>query len=425
MRGASGAAVLACALLTGCAAGAQEPGATTLRVVLADDWAGAPVITEAIESFEQQWPGTRVQVDGVPFSQVPEAVTAAAELGEPYDLAHWHAFAAAAAGLAAPVDERWDAAGIAPEQLLPGAVVDVTWDSRRYGLPLDVNALVLLANGDRLREAGLAPAELRTLDGFATAAPALADLPSTDHALVVTASSWSAYGWILARGGQVLELAPDGTAALDEAGLPTFTFQHPGTIAALEQLVALVTSGAAPPPLAPDLATSAVGSFADGRAALLASGSWDLPGTGRAASSATDPAVEVLVLPLPQLDPDQPRTVLGGSSLFLPVDARNPELAFELARHLTSREVGVALVAAEGRLPARRDAYTHPDLPDTPKFRAVIAELEHAWVMPLIAYPEVATAFRDGLEAVLSLRSSPREAMAEVQRVAERWRAAA
>ncbi|MFP4148659.1 MAG: extracellular solute-binding protein [Nitriliruptoraceae bacterium] len=416
--------LLACALLTGCAAGAQEPSSTTLRVVLADDWAGAPVITEAIESFEQEWPGTRVQVDGVPFSQVPEAVAAADELGEPYDLAHWHAFAAAAAGLAAPVDERWDAAGITPEELLPGAVVDVTWDGRRYGLPLDVNALVLLANSDRLREAGLAPAELRTLDGFATAAPVLAGLPSTDHALVVTASSWSAYGWILAHGGRVLELAPDGTAALDEAGLPTFTFQHPGTIAALERLVALVTSGAAPPPLAPDLATSAVGSFADGRAALLASGSWDLPGTDRA-TSPTDGPVEVHVLPLPQLDPDRPRTVLGGSSLFLPVGARNPELAFELARHLTSREVGVALVGAEGRLPARRDAYTHPDLPDTPQLRAVIAELEHARVMPLIAYPEVATAFRDGLEAALSLRASPREAMAEVQRVADRWRASA
>jgi ABC-type glycerol-3-phosphate transport system substrate-binding protein len=42
-----------------------------------------------------------------------------------------------------------------PEDYLPGAVLDVTWDGQRYGVPLDVNALVLLANGDLLEAAGV------------------------------------------------------------------------------------------------------------------------------------------------------------------------------------------------------------------------------------------------------------------------------
>jgi multiple sugar transport system substrate-binding protein len=404
-------------LLASCTGGDGTPDPVTLRVVLADDWASAPLVVEVLDAFERERPGVQVQVHGVPFSQVPEVVVAAAELGQPYDLAHWHAFAAAAAGLAEPVDELWDAAGLEPAALLPGALLDVTWDGHRYGVPLDVNALVLLANEDLLGAAGLTVDDLRSVDTFTARAAALAALPEVDHALVVTASSWAAYGWIVANGGQLLELADDGTAALDDEGRPTFTFEHPATIDALEILVELIRSGAAPPPLAPDLATSAVASFADGRSALHTSGSWDLPVSRPAGGQ--DPEVQVLAMP--QADPTRPRTALGGSSLFLPVGGAHRELAFALALALTEREVGLALVTEEGRLPAFRDAYEDP-LFARPDLAAVVAQLEHATVSPLIAFPEVAIAFRDGLESLLSLRRTPAEAMADVQAVADRWR---
>lgn len=409
-------------LIAGCTGSAAAPEPVTLRVVLADDWASVPLVGEIAEAFERDHPGVRVQVQGTPFSQIPEVVASAAELGQPYDLAHWHAFAAAAAGLAEPVDARWEADGLDPDVYLPGAVIDVTWDGQRYGLPLDVNALVLLANGELLRAAGLTPEDLSEAATFTDRAAQLAALPEADHALVITGSSWAAYGWIVANGGQLLELAPDGTAALDADGLPTFTFQHPATVAALEALVELVRSGSAPPPLAVDLAISAVAPFADGRSVLHTSGSWDLPITRRAMELDTE-VEEVLVLPLPQADPAQPRTVLGGSSLFLPVGGEHQELAFALARALTEREVGVALAATEGRLPARRDAYDDPLFASSPDLVAFVDQLDHATVMPLIAFPEVSVAFRDGLEAVLGQRSTPAEAMADVQRVADRWRA--
>jgi multiple sugar transport system substrate-binding protein len=408
-------------LLVGCTGASGAPDPVTLRVVLADDWASAPLVGEVVDAFEREHPGVRVQIHGSPFSQIPEVVAAAGELGQPYDLAHWHAFAAAAAGLAEPVDDLWDAAGLEPGGFLPGAVIDVTWDGRRYGLPLDVNALVLLANGDLLEAAGLTSDDLRGIDTFAERAAELAALPDTDHALVVTGSSWAAYGWIVAAGGQLVELAPDGTAALDDEGLPTFTFEDPATVAALEALVELVRSGSAPPPLAPDLAISAVAPFADGRAALHTSGSWDLPITRRAMELDAE-VDEVLVLPLPQAEPARPRTVLGGSSLFLPVGGDHRELAFALSRTLTEREIGVALAETEGRLPARRDAYDDPLFRSSPDLAAFVTQLDHAMVMPLIAFPEVSIAFVDGLEAVFAQRSTPAEAMADVQAVADRWR---
>ena len=411
---------LVAVLVAGCAwtSSASEPA--TVRVIMADDWASAPLVSDVIADFEQEHPGLRVQVQGSPFSQIPELVDTAGELGQPYDLAHWHAFAAAASGLAEPVDELWDEAGLDAEDYLPGAVRDVTWDGSRYGVPLDVNALVLMANQELLAAAGITSDDLARVEDFADHATTLAALESTDHAVAVTASSWAAYGWIVAGGGQLLETDADGVPVLDDRGLPSFTFDDPRTVAMIDILASLVESGAAPPPLAPDLSMDAISSFAEGRSALHASGSWDLP-IARRAAQAELTEEDVLVLPLPQLEPTAPRTVLGGSSLFIPEGAPERELAFSLALALTELEVGLGLAEQEGRLPARADAYESPLFASSPDLSAFVDQLEHAEVMPLIAYPEVAVAFRDGLDAALGGRASAEEAMAGVQEVAEQW----
>lgn len=403
------------ALAVACSApeGGGEP--TVLRVVLADDWASAPVVGEVVDAFERDNPRVRVRLQGSPFSQIPEEVGAGVELGQPHDVAHWHAFAAAADGLAMPLDEAWQEAGIRAEDYLPGAVEDVTWDDTRYGLPLDVNALVLMANEALLDEAGIDAEDLLTPTSFRAAASSLRSDTSADRAIAVTASSWAAYGWITANGGQLIdEVRDDGT--------PVFTFDDPATIEALSLLVDLVATGDAPPPLAPDLSLDAIASFTVGQTAMHVSGSWDLPTTRRAAQA--DTAVEdVAILPLPQQDPTSPRTVLGGSSLFVPVDAEHPDLAFELMLALTADDVALRLAAEEGRLPARARVYDDPLFTSSPDLAAFVAQLPSAEVMPLIAYPEVAAAFRDGLESALAQRRSPAEAMAEVQAFAERWAA--
>ena len=153
---------------------------------------------------------------------------------------------------------------------------------------------------------------------------------------------------------------------------------------------------------------------------MHASGSWDLPLTWRA-PSASIAAETVSVLPLPQADPGSPRTVLGGSSLFVPAGAKERDLAFELMLRLTADDVALRLVEQEGRLPARQHVLDDDSIVESPELARFAAQLEHAEIMALIAYPEVADAFRDGLEDVLSERRSPAEAMAQVQRFAEGW----
>jgi multiple sugar transport system substrate-binding protein len=405
-------AALLASLLAGCGASPAPADPVVLRVVMADDWATAPVVREVIDDFEREHAGVKVQIQGAPFSQIPELVASGMQLEQPYDLAHWHAFAAAAAGLAEPLDERWEAAGLTEEEYLPGAVADVTWLGVRYGIPLDTNALVLLVNRGALAEVGLAPEDLDTIDEFHAAAVEVTDAGVVEHAMAVSASSWPAYGWIRAHGGELVEVDA-------RTGSPTFTFEDPATITALELLFGLVQEGQAPPPFAPDLALDAVTSFAQGAIAMHASGSWDLPVIARAAAGDLD----VEVLPLPQSDPDEPYTVLGGSSLFVPVGSPNVDLAFELMLRLTEDPVALRLAAEEGRLPARTRVFDEPLFSTDPLIASFVEELPHAVVMPLIAYPEVSDAFREALEDMVTGRLEPAEAMARVQRFAERWQA--
>ena len=393
---------------TGVAAG-QDP--TVLRVVMADDWASAPVVTKVISDFEDEHPGVTVALQAAPFSQVPEVVGDGIDLGEPHDLAHWHAFAAAAADLAEPLDDLWEAAGLRAEEFLPGAVSGVTWGTQRYGVPLDTNALVLMVNEPLLHEHLDDEPSLETIAEFQETLDAL-NLGDDDYALAVSSSSWVAYGWIVAHGGSLVRV--------DETGVPTFTFEDPGTLAALELLASLVREGHAPRPFAPDLAADTVQAFIAGSNVMHTSGSWDLPQTWQTSASSITPT-DVSVRALPQADPEQPRTVLGGSSLFVPVGSENRDLAFELMLRLTADDVALRLVSEEGRLPARSSVLADEVFVASPDLAAFVQQLEHAEVMELIAYPEVAAAFREGLESVLSERRSAEEAMAEVQRYADTW----
>jgi multiple sugar transport system substrate-binding protein len=405
------ASVVVAALVAACAGTPVSTEPVVLRVVMADDWASAPIVAEVVDRFEQEHEGVRVQLQSAPFSQIPDLVRSAIDLGQPHDVAHWHAFAAAAAGLAEPLDERWAEAGLTPEEYLPGAVEDVTWQGSRYGVPLDTNALVLMVNEERFAAAGLGPEDVATVDGFAAAAEELVDSGTSRYAMTVSASSWSAYGWMVAHGGSLV--------TIDAAGRPTFTIDDPANVAAVEQLVLLVRDDLAPAPFAPDLALEAIESFADGTTAMHASGSWDLPIARRAVQSDLDD--EVGILAIPQADPARPRTVLGGSSLFVPVGSPHGDLAFAFMRALTEDEVALRLAVDEGRLPARHRVFEDPVFTTSEDLAAFVAQLPSAEVMPLIAYPEIAAALREALEDAVAQRRPVAEVLAETQAYAEAW----
>lgn len=413
-RGAGALALtLVLAVLLGACVRSAAEAPRPLRVVLSDDWADAQVVADAVADFEAEHEGVRVSLHGVPFHQVPTTVAAAADAGEPFDVAQWHAFAAAAQDLARPLDDLWES--LQAREFVPGAVDDVRLGDRLFGVPLDTNALVMLTNGPALRERGIDPTGLTSFGRLRRAVDEV--VASGRYGVTIPASSWVAFGWIRANGGQLVRIADDGT--------PTFTLDAPEVVEAIDFLGELIASGGAPSPTARDMANDGLALFQSGRALVHPSGSWDVEVVG-AAEGGEDGGVSIEVVSLPRGPRAQDHhTVLGGSSLFVPADSENRELAFQFMTHLIRDDYALRLAREEGRLPVRRRVLQDPLFQDDPHLAPVVAELEHASPMRLIAYPVATNAFRDALESVLARQEDAATAFARAQETVEsstaRW----
>lgn len=403
-------AVLVPLVATACGDGAGAPEEpTVLRVRLADDWASTDPVVEAIRDFERTHPDVRVQVRAVPFGQIPEDVRTSVE-GEqtPPDVAHWHAFAAGARGLAEPLDDLWER-HLDPEAFVSGALEDVTWDGTRYGVPLDVNAMVLMLNEEAVTAAGTDLSRPLTFEDVASTARAVTHRPGEQRGIAIADSSWTTFGWARANGGRLVETRDGRTR-------PTLT--DPRTVEAVDFLGGLVERRHAFPPKSGNTSVDAFAHFRGGTTAMHVSGSWDSTTLRRARRDWT-----LRVVPMPR-GPSAAATgagaagsVLGGSSLFVPRGAQHRELAFELITHLVEDEYALRYATEEGRLPVRRSVYDHPFF-DTPEHRAVVEQLESATPMRLIAFPEAHRAFSLAVQEVLVGREDAGPALERAQQIA-------
>jgi multiple sugar transport system substrate-binding protein len=312
-----------------------------------------PPFVDAVRSFERLHPDVRIVIEKGPITIIPDAVRAGISSGAPPDVVQGHAFSAAGQGLAQPLDDLW-AAHLDPAEFFPGAIEDVTWAGRLYGVPLDTNALVLMYNVDQLRGAGVPePGPSITFAEFEALARALTTPDGQRRGFVVPNSTWWTYGWIRANGGEMVEITDDGRAHL--------SLDAPEVVQALDFLSGLIEKGYAFGPRAADSHTGdAVALFASGAASMYASGSWDLTALRKALPEANFRAALM------------PRggggatvgSAMGGSSMWVPQNAEQRELAFEFMTHLISDPHALRLAKEEGRLPVRARVFEDPYFAD-------------------------------------------------------------
>lgn len=338
-------------LASACGSGSAQPD-TLLRVLMTDDWV-TPPFTDAVRGFERAHPNVRVVIEKGPISLITDAVRAGISSGAPPDVVQGHAFSAAGQGLAQPLDDLW-ATRLNAEEFFPGAIEDVTWAGRRYGVPLDTNALVLMYNVDRLRQAGLPePGPSMTFGEFEALAGALTTADGQRRGFVVPNSTWWTYGWIRANGGEMVEVSDDGRARL--------SLDAPPVVQTLSFLSGLIQKGYAFPPRAADShTTDAVALFASGAAAMYASGSWDLTALRKAV-----PDVQFRAAVMPRgTDGTTTGSAMGGSSMWVPQRAQHRELAFDFMTRLISDASALRLAKEEGRLPVRTRVFDDPYFAD-------------------------------------------------------------
>jgi multiple sugar transport system substrate-binding protein len=348
----------------------------TLTVMLADDWASSAPVVAAVGDFEEEH-DVRVVIRPAKFGTLEEFMIADREGPRDVDVSQWHAFAAGALGWSVPVTERF--ASEYPDDLfVPGAMEDVTWDGEIHGVPLDVNAMVMIVNTDLLGRLGHDVEDLRTWEGARAVA---ADAEASGYALThVPASTWSLFGWLRSNGARWFDRsAGAGT---------TFRFDDPAVVETMRYLADLTnpddgTRGAIPSE-AKDSSDEAYPLFVDGQIVALATGTWDV-----ARLIDDDPGMSWTVVPMPQgPSGDGPGTVLGGSSLYVTEQADDKALAWAFATHLVRPEYALQYAREDGRLPGRTDVLGDPFFDDV-RYEVAVDALPHASAMQLVVYPRV------------------------------------
>lgn len=391
---ALGLVLAALCVVAACSAAPADPE-VVLQVMLADDWVDTAPVIEAVRTFEADNPGVTVNLVGRPFSQIEDELAASVAQARPLDVVQHHAFAAGARGTAEPLDELWRT-HLDADAHFPGAIADVTWGDTFYGVPLDINAMFLVLDADMARRLGV-PTTFRDVESFARAAA-----EEGRRGLMASSDSWLVYGWMRANGGEIVEVADDGT--------PTFTLDRAENVEALDLLGRLVADDLAFGPTSRNVTTDAFSLFVTGSTAMLTTGTWDT-----AALQAEHPEVAFTTAPLPGgLTGATAGSALGGSSLMVGRGSGHVEQAVALIRALTADDVALAMARQEGRLPPRPDLFSAPEL-DTPVMRTLQQQLGSAHPQQLIAFPEAQQAFASAIDEVLTGRADAATALARAQ----------
>lgn len=399
--------MLVSVVLGACAASpAPDAPATRLRVLMTDDWGSRPAFLAAVRDFESSHDGVRVDVQKLPIRNMAEAVRGQIADGDPVDLVQWHAYAAGAQGLAEPVEDLWKRSGMKSEEFFPGAIADVEWGERLYGVPLDINALVLFYRPESFEAASLAPpGEGTTFGDLERYGDVFATADGSQRVIALANSYWAAYGWVRANGGELVTV---------EDGKPRFSLDSPEVVDTLSFLSRMVKQGKAFAPAGANSSADSLALFRSGSAAIHASGSWDLAKLDKETLGTTYGAAL-----MPQGTTGKTRgTVTGGSSLFVPKGAQNRELAFELARTIISDKHALRLAKEERRLPVRPRVYSDPFF-DDPILDVVLKQLETAHPLLIEAFPEAAGAWDAAFTDVMRNGADPAEALKVAQANAE------
>ncbi len=399
--------MLMCVMLGACSA-PQEPDAppTRLRVLMTDDWGSRPAFLAAVRDFESSHDGVRVDVQKLPIRNMAKAVRGQVADGDPVDLVQWHAYAAGAQGLAEPVEDLWKSSGMESDEFFPGAIADVEWGEHLYGVPLDINALVLFYRPESFAAAGLTPpGEGTTFGDLERYGDAFATADGSPRVIALANSYWAAYGWVRANGGELVTV---------EDGKPKFSLDSPEVVDTLSFLSRMVEQGKAFAPAGANSSADSLALFRSGSAAIHASGSWDLAKLDKEVLGTSYGAA---LMPQGSTGKTQ-GTVTGGSSLFVPKGAQNRELAFELAQTIISDKHALRLAKEERRLPVRPRVYSDPFF-DDPILDVVLKQLETAHPLLIEAFPEAAGAWDAAFNDVMRNGADPAQTLKVAQAKAE------
>lgn len=297
----------------------------------------------AIDAFEAQNPGIRVNVTVFPYQEYRDRLLVAVQAGTPPDMATldqiWMA-EFAASGSIIPLDDYIEASGVNPDDFFPGAWSSNVWNNQTWGIPLNNDVWEqMYYNRDLFEAAGLDPDNPpRTWDELLEACRMLTNPPDqygigligTGEPVVVTINSF-----IFTNGGLVL--SEDGSEA---------AINSPEAVEAIRYYRQLEQE-CAPPGTANRTESEAVGLFTAGQVAIGFFGSWQQDTLRN-----TDINWDVAMMPVPN-EGDTFHGTLGGWNMVIFANSAHPDETWAYIEYLTGKEPQKTV---NSLIPARLDA---------------------------------------------------------------------
>lgn len=217
--------------------------------------------------------------------------------------------------------------------------VEVSVDNRRFGIKNHHTTFGMFYNKEIFRQAGLDPeSPPRTLSEFRNVLETIANTVGPDVL---------GFAFDQDAGYLVNFFASENTPFLIENG--RIAINTPEIAESLQVLQDIAANGwtlIAEPGASYQTARRA---FFEGSVAMMLSGPWDL------ATLANDvPDLDFGIAPPPSLGGIEPRTMVAGTAIGIPADARHADLAWELTTRLTDLDVLIAATLEAGMLMPRR-----------------------------------------------------------------------
>lgn len=358
-------------------------------------WEPETVMQTVIADFEREHPNVKINYEMQLPTQYRERLQAALNRGEGPDIFRFHnTWLPMLRRDLAPVPAKILSADQFQNTYYKSAVRDLLLNNQFYGLPLEVDGLLLYYNVDLLKTAGLNPPT--TWDEFQETARALTTKDSFGNVV---------------QAGAAIGTADNITHFSDILGLILYqngTDFNNLTSEQASQALAYYTSFAETPNNVWDNnKEDSIVSFAGGTVAMIFAPSWQYH-----TLKALNPQLNFAVVPVPQLPGATPVTWASYWVEGVSARLKNPQPAFEFLAYLSKPEILSKLYAEKAKIREFGTAYPRLDMASTqsshPVLGAVILQAQNmrSWYLASKTHDngindQIITYFKDAVNAIL------------------------
>jgi len=338
-----------------------------------------PVVDELIQEFQAKYPNVTIKFESIPYEQYfDKLLTALASKTGPdvFQIPMEMAEQLIQAGALAPVPDSVMTTQQIEEAFIPAAIQRFKSGGKYYGLPTDVQTLILFINVDLLKECGGDPARLPTTwEELKEQARRCTKRDAQGN--IIQAGLDTRYRWAVFT--QAMYSFIDGPVV--DASSCKVNYAGPQGIAAWKLVAELMTG-----PEAVDSPKFLTGQrkFEQGKAVFYI----NHPVTrGRLEREAK--GINWIVAPPPVPAGKKPVTPLHVWAYVVNKDTKNAEWAWRWVQFLTSKDAQIKWFQKAGDLPSLKTLVSDPSLATDEKFRVALESMTYSRPVEQVGQTEV------------------------------------